>query len=269
MAEPRTSSSRLTLLRERDGADAVPAASSRSTSPFPTVSVIVPTRNEQANVAPLVERLARAFAHGWSWQAVFVDDSDDETPSCVEALAAVDLPVRCIRRPPAERIGGLGGAVLAGFSAAEADVLVVMDGDLQHPPELAARLASAVALDVGDIVIASRFVPGASAAGLSGSFRRLVTGATRRAAHLAVPRSRRIQDPLSGFFAIRADVLETGPTRCDGFKVLLDVLACGSWETAVEVPFSLEERVAGASKAQAKEGLRFARQLWRLRTQAG
>lgn len=238
---------------------------SRPSIPIPgRLSIVVPTRNEQENVEPLARRIAEALGGRWHWQLVFVDDSTDETPDRIRALA-LRLPVRLVHRAPGGRVGGLGGAVLAGFAAAEGDVIVVMDADLQHPPELVARLAAAVTLGMADIVIASRFAPGASTAGPAGRWRHVVTGATRRAAHLAVPRCRQVRDPLSGFFALRSEVVASGPRRSEGFKVLLDVLALGHWSTAVELPFVLEPRATGASKAQVREGWRFARQLVRLR----
>jgi len=228
------------------------------------VSVIVPTRNEQGNVEELATRIACALDEYSKWQLVFVDDSDDDTPRRIQSLQ-MSLPIELVHRQSTERSGGLGGAVLDGFAVASGDILVVMDGDLQHPPELAATLAAAVELRLADVVIASRFVPGATASGLSGRTRRLVTCVTRRAAHLAVPRSRGVRDPLSGFFAIKADVVSTTEMRSQGFKILLDVLAQGWWSTALEVPFAFGRRQSGSSKAGLREGLRFARQLLRSR----
>lgn len=70
-------------------------------------------------------------------------DSDDETPERIRALRSVDLPVVLMHRPTGQRRGGLSGAVVEGFSAALGEILVVMDGDLQHPPEVLPSLAVA------------------------------------------------------------------------------------------------------------------------------
>ena len=229
-----------------------------------TVSVVVPTRNEEQNIEPLVAGLRGTFGDR-PFELVFVDDSSDSTPERIRDLVEAGAPLRLLHRPPHARHGGLGGAVLEGFAAADGEVIVVMDADLQHPPQLAAKLAATVALGMADIAVASRFAAGASARGLAGPVRHLVTAGTRRLAHVAVPRSRGIQDPLSGCFALRREVLSSGPRRSDGFKVLLDVLALGTWTTAVELPFVLGARTAGSSKAHATEGARFLRQCWRLR----
>lgn len=70
---------------------------------------------------------------------------------------AVRYPVRCIVRR-SER--GLSSAVLAGFSAARENVLVVMDADLSHPPELVPQLVDPISRDDADFVLGSRYAAG-------------------------------------------------------------------------------------------------------------
>ena len=92
------------------------------------VSVLVPTRNEASNVAPLVERLERALAAvDGGGEVVFVDDSDDDTPEQVRRVAATaKLPVTLLARAPGERDGGLGGAVIAGARCAGASTAMLL-----------------------------------------------------------------------------------------------------------------------------------------------
>src|SRR5689334_18023718 len=101
------------------------------------LSIVVPTYNEAPNVTELVRRVVAALERvpdGIEAEIVFVDDSTDATPDVIRAVAVdAPLPVRLIHREKAS--GGLGGAVLEGLAAAEADACLVMDGDLQHPPE--------------------------------------------------------------------------------------------------------------------------------------
>jgi polyisoprenyl-phosphate glycosyltransferase len=101
---------------------------------------VVPTRNESGNVSLLVSRLAAAL-EGLDAQVIFVDDSDDGTPHEITAAARESsVPVRLHHRQGPERTGGLGGAVVAGLRLVESPWAVVMDGDLQHPPELLAQM---------------------------------------------------------------------------------------------------------------------------------
>src|SRR5690606_29783131 len=97
------------------------------------ITIIVPTYNEAPNVAELVRRIALATA-GLQAEIIFVDDSKDETPDVIREVAlTAPIPVRLIHREHPS--GGLGGAVMEGIAAAASDYCLVMDGDLQHPPE--------------------------------------------------------------------------------------------------------------------------------------
>ncbi len=126
---------------------------------LPAVSIVVPTRNEAGNVRELVQRLA-ACVDVDTTEVVFVDDSDDDTPQVVEEVATSSrLKVRLVHREPEDRTGGLGGAVIAGLDATDSPWVLVMDADLQHPPETVPDLLSACNNDT-DVVIASRYVDG-------------------------------------------------------------------------------------------------------------
>ncbi|GAB7044973.1 glycosyltransferase [Catenuloplanes indicus] len=226
----------------------------------PAVSVVVPTRNEAGNVRPLVDRLRAAFG-STPTEIVFVDDSDDDTPAAIAGTGA-----RLVHRPAGQRAGGLGGAVVAGFRAATAPWVVVMDGDLQHPPETVPDLLAAGEVDNADAVVASRYRGAGSAGGLSGRFRRLVSRATGALAKLVFPlRLRGVTDPMSGFFAVRRDAVPPDALRPDGYKILLEVLVRGRIGRVVEVPYTFRSRLAGESKASLREGLRFGRHLLTLR----
>ncbi|WP_222267532.1 glycosyltransferase [Modestobacter marinus] len=241
-------------------ADAAPPHTARV-----QVSVIVPTRNESGNVHELYQRLDGAL-RGRSWEVVFVDDSDDPTPFVIAGVSRTDGRVRCVHRPAGARHGGLSGAVLRGFAAARSDVLVVMDGDLQHPPELVPELVAAVTDSGADLAVASRYVTGGSSTGLSGRFRTVASQGCRRFSRLLLPVSRATTDPLSGFFALRRSVVAGVDLRPEGFKILLEVLARGRWNSVLDVPFRFDHRHSGRSKSSITESRRFLHHvsvLWR------
>ena len=202
--------------RRRETPEAVrPGDHDRPESAAPDVCVIVPTRNERGNVAPLIDRLGRALA-GHDAEILFVDDSDDETPAAVlDAARTAEKRVRLLHREGAERTGGLGGAVLAGIQATDAAWVVVMDGDLQHPPEVVPEL-----LHEGeefDIVVASRYCGDGAADWLRSRYRELVSSSASAVARLAFPRRlARMTDPLSGFFAVRVAAKDVVPRRARG-----------------------------------------------------
>lgn len=238
--------------------------------PLPlALTVIVPTRNEAPNVSVLVSRLATTLTSlAGGWELVFVDDSDDDTPQVIADLATTSGEVRLLHRPPGHRPGGLGGAVQAGFTMARGRVLAVMDADLQHPPEVMRALVAPVLSGEADLAAGSRYGRSGGASGLDGRWRRVVSSACRWLTHRAVPASRTLEDPLSGLFALRRSVIAGAQLRPDGYKILLEVVARGNWQTVVNVGYSFAERHAGESKAGLREGLVFFRLLSRL-TRAG
>ncbi|HET7173817.1 MAG TPA: GtrA family protein [Nocardioidaceae bacterium] len=232
--------------------------------------MVVPTRNEARNVAPLVGRLARAL-RGTHAEVIFVDDSDDDTPTEIRRVAAdAPLPVRVIHRAPGQRAGGLGAAVLVGLrSAAEtgADWSVVMDGDLQHPPEVVPKLIASARLAAADVAVASRYVGSGSAAGLGAHGRHVASsGATRLTKAVFPRRLRECSDPMSGFFAVRLAALDLGRLRPQGFKILLEVLIRTERLRLVEQPFTFAARHSGDSKASWREGAILLRRLVGLRS---
>jgi dolichol-phosphate mannosyltransferase len=229
------------------------------------VSVVIPTRNERENIGPLIERLTGVLPLG-SAEVIFVDDSTDDTPQTIAAVAETAIfPVLTLHREPTERVGGLGGAVVAGLRLAEGRVVVVMDGDLQHPPETIPELIRPIAEGDADLVVASRYRENGEAAGLANRSRVGVSHAATRLTKAAFPRRLQdVSDPMSGFFALRKSAVDVDALRPVGFKILLEAVARCRLKVA-EVGFTFAPRNAGESKADFREGLRFAVHLAKLR----
>ncbi|WP_308200970.1 glycosyltransferase [Actinoplanes sp. M2I2] len=228
------------------------------------IAVIVPTRHEAGSVGPLYDRI-RAALSGRDWELVFVDDSDDETVERLTTLAGHDPRVTCVHRPPGRREGGLGGAVLAGFAATTAAVLVVMDADLQHPPDVVPRLVDTLLSGPADIAVGTRYRGQGSAAGLHGLFRHQASRGCRRLVHALLPRTRASTDPLGGFFAVRREVVDGAPLRPIGYKILLEILVRGRWNAVGETEYTFQARHEGASKSGPAEARRFLRHVHALR----
>jgi glycosyltransferase involved in cell wall biosynthesis len=243
----------------------VPHSTSR-----PAIGIVVPTRHEAESVVDLVVRLTSTLdPDGHDWQVLFVDDSDDHTPDVVRRMADEGLPVRLLHRPRRFRSGGLAGAVVSGIANCQADVVVVMDGDLQHPPELIPLLTGPLAARTADIAVATRYSGAGSAAGLDRPWRKAVSHGSRYASQALFQRVRAISDPCSGYFAFHRSVIDGVDLQPEGFKILMEILVRGDWTTAHEVPYLFGTRARGESKTSVKEGLTFVRHLARLRMAAG
>jgi dolichol-phosphate mannosyltransferase len=101
----------------------------------PQLSVVVPLYDEAENLPELYRRLCRSLdGLGVAFELVLVDDgSGDATPDLLGRLAAADARVVVVRL---SRNFGHQAAVCAGLGQARGDAVVVMDGDLQDPPEV-------------------------------------------------------------------------------------------------------------------------------------
>ncbi|MEU7867445.1 glycosyltransferase [Dactylosporangium sp. NPDC049140] len=231
----------------------------------PRATIVIPCRHEEDNVGPLIVRLAAVVT---DVELLFVDDSDDDRTVAAVERAARELPaslcVRVFHRRGAQRAGGLAGAVTDGYRRASATKVLVMDADLQHPPELVPALLAA--LDDHDLVMASRYREGGSSGGLDGPVRRLVSTGSTVLARVAFPVALRgVTDPMTGFFGVRLDQIDPDRLRARGFKILLEILARYPRLRRTELPLDFGARLAGESKGDLGQGLLYLRQLPALR----
>ncbi len=181
----------------------------------PTLSIIVPTYQESANIPILFERVKVAL-NGLPWEMIVVDDdSPDGTSNVAFALAAKDRRLRCLRRV---NRSGLAGAVIEGWMSSSADFVATIDGDLQHDESILREMYEVLAKGAGNLAIGTRLRT-ANEGSLSPARQRLSDlGAWffRRIAGAAVT------DPMSGFFMIRREIVSRLAPRLspDGFKIL-------------------------------------------------
>lgn len=208
------------------------------------ISIIVPTYNEAENISAVHAGLAVAL-QGETWELIVVDDdSPDGTADVVRKLAVEHGNVRCIQRLQ-ER--GLCSAVQWGVQAAHGDVVVVMDGDLQHDPALIPAMLEALRQG-HEIVSGSRFLSGRPVEGLPSDLRNRLSVYGNRLINLYL--GVRLTDPLTGFFATsRVLFLRSIPRmQADGFKVFFDLIYHNRRAAVKELPFDFQARRHGQSK---------------------
>ncbi|MFP3161143.1 MAG: polyprenol monophosphomannose synthase [Vulcanisaeta sp.] len=234
------------------------------------VCVVLPTINEADNLRVLLPRLSEVLS-GYDWFVVVVDDgSTDGTQDVVYEFSRSTNKALLIER--GVRLG-LGSAIRTGMKACidkGADTIVVMDADLQHPPEVVPSLVNAV-LNGYDLAIASRYTNGGGVAGWSFTRLMISKGATYMA-RLLMPWVRSIRDPVSGFFAIRGDRLRgliDSLSDSAGYKLILELLtvahvAYGSSFKVAEIPYVFRSRAYGKSKLNSKELMNYAQLVLKL-----
>lgn len=202
----------------------------------------MPTYNERANIAPLIESLAK-YLNGYTYEILVVDDnSPDGTADAAEALSG-KYPVKVLRRP---RKMGVTSAIHDGFKASSGSVIIVMDADFQHPPELVPRLLSRIRYC--DVVVASRYAGGGRIEEWS-FIRRAMSMVAVALVRVLVPECRSVKDPVSGFFALWREVLDSWrPVVPGGYKVLVEILATAKPTRVCEEPYVFRARRSGKSK---------------------
>jgi dolichol-phosphate mannosyltransferase len=242
-----------------DRAEAVPAGY-ESFSPaeaIPSVSLIVPAYREAESLPALLCRVEHVRAQRQMPCEVLIidDDSRDGTDGVIRGLAYdwVRLVVR-------KGVRGLSSAVLEGIRRARGQIVVVMDADLSHPPEAIPDLVQAV-VQGADFALGSRYTLGGSIESRWSFLRRLNS---RVATWIARPLTR-AADPMSGFFAMRRDLLARGEGLDPiGYKIALELLVRCRCKDVREIPIHFAERTAGQSKLCFAEQVRYVRQFRRL-----
>ena len=215
------------------------------------LSVVVPTYNEAGSLPTLAERLHAALT-GRDWELIVVDDGSPDGTAVVAAALAPRIPVRVVRRAGK---AGLASAVVAGFEAARGDLLLVMDADLSHPPEVVPALVDAIEHGA-DLAVGSRYVTGGGVMDWPLK-RRAVSRVACLMGNVLVP----VRDATSGFFALRRSVVDGVKLNPIGFKIGFEVIARGRYKKVVEVPYIFRDRELGASKFGRREIMQYVVQL--------
>lgn len=206
------------------------------------ISVIIPTYNEQDNIADIIKAVDSAFSvnkiHG---EIIVVDDkSRDETIEIVQCLTIKNNNLRLIVRPEDH---GLSQSILEGFKHADSNIFMVIDADFSHPPILIPQFYSKIK-NGADIVIGSRYTKGGGIKQWPLKRRVLSIGATFLGRILFPD----ITDPVSGFFAVRKEVVAGAQLHPKGYKFLMEILGKGDWKSFSEIPFTFVDREKGESK---------------------
>jgi dolichol-phosphate mannosyltransferase len=228
------------------------------------LSLVLPTYNEGANIAVVLEQLIARLGSipGLTYEIIVVDDdSPDRTWEIAERFAQTRPQVRVLRRQ-SER--GLSTAVIRGWQVARGKVLGVMDADLQHPPEVTEQLWKEMARGA-ELAIASRHVEGGGVSDWSLA-RRIISRCAQLIGLAILPEvTARVSDPMSGYFMISRSSIAGRELHPLGYKILIEVLGRGKVGWISEVPYTFRERVEGSSKVTNKIYMEYFQHLLRIR----
>lgn len=223
------------------------------------LSVVLPTYMERESLPELVSRIESSLKP-MEFEIIIVDDaSPDGTADCAEDLNRNYGNIKIVKRGGKL---GLSSAVLDGFQIAGAQVLAVMDADLQHPPELLSRMYTKIC-EGYDLVVASRYAKGGVIEGLS-LRRRIVSKGATFLAHVLLPKTRKVRDVVSGFFMLRRDVIKEVRLNPVSFKILLEIIVRGNYSSVSEVPYTFVPRKRGKSHLNLRELWNYIIHIYRL-----
>ena len=218
------------------------------------LALVIPTFKEQANVRPLLNRLAVALA-GISYEVIFVDDdSPDGTAQQVRNIALENPRVHVLQR--IER-RGLASACVEGMMATAAPFIAVMDADLQHDEKILPEMLAKLKREALDLVVATRNAEGGSMGEFSAWRVRLSNFGRRLSAGIS---HCELSDPMSGYFILDRKFLDEVVHSVSGvgFKILLDLVASANRPVRVgEVPYQFGKRMHGESKLDILVGIEY------------
>jgi dolichol-phosphate mannosyltransferase len=214
------------------------------------VSVVVPMKDEEGSLPVLARELAglgrELEARGASLEVVLVDDgSSDGTARAAEAWCR-EAPGRTLHRH--ERNRGFGAGLRTGVAATRGDVVVSYDADCAYPAADVLRLLDEVGRGA-DVATATPFASGGAVR--VSWFRSLLSRGCSTVYRAALRgRARGVTTFTCAFRAYRGDLVRKLAWRSDGFLAAAEILALCLLDGArvVEVPSTLRERFAGASK---------------------
>ena len=227
-------------------------------------SLVIPTYQERENIAKAIDILSSLLDRclAGSYEIIVVDDdSPDETWKVAQSLTKQYPQLRVMRR---EKERGLSSAVIRGWQVAQGRVLGVIDGDLQHPPEVLIQLLSFIKQGA-DLAVASRHIEGGGVSSWSFIRRFLSRGAQVIGLILLPDILGRVSDPMSGYFLVRRSSIAEENLNPVGYKILLEVLARGNINRIAEAGYVFCEREQGESKVTWKQYIEYIHHLVRLR----
>jgi len=119
----------------------------------PAVSVVVPVRNEENNIGPVIEEIDTALGKQWSYEIIYVNDgSSDATGERLLERMKTRSNLRQIRH---EKSAGQSAAVRTGIRAARGSIVVTLDGDGQNNPAFIPALILAIEQGEGRVGLAA------------------------------------------------------------------------------------------------------------------
>lgn len=211
-------------------------------------SIIIPVYKDLSSLDTLLRRIEDSL-NSYCHEIIIVNDYPDDGKPISDIIGKYEN-MNCNSMKIINRPGKLGvaSAIMDGINAASYNNVLTLNADLQHPPELLPSIIEE--LKTYDIVIASRYVEQGKIEKWSLS-RKIISKCATILAKM-IPRVKDVKDPMSGYYALKKDVIknkEINPPRnnkvATGFKLPLEILVKGDYESVKEIPYRFSDRKSG------------------------
>jgi dolichol-phosphate mannosyltransferase len=221
------------------------------------LSIIVPTYNEAATIRNTIYQITKVL-----WRTNFTKDDyeiliiDDNSPDGTASVAS-ETSARVIVRT---QDPGLSQSVVEGFAQAKGEIIIVTDADLSHDISIIPEMY--LSCKSNDIVIGSRYMEGGGIKDWPLK-RRIISWGATFVSRILFPY---VTDPVSGFFAVKRDLVQYAPLKPRGYKILLEILGRSYWHTIKEIPYTFTNRKVGESKLKTGTILEFIQEIIEIST---
>ena len=214
------------------------------------LSIVIPTYKEKKNLKNLIQRIKRSLKN-ITYEIIIIDDeSNDGTFELLKEIKSKNKNLKFFIRKKKPR--DLSNSCMMGFQKAKNDIILVMDGDLQHRPEEIKKLYNKIKIDNYDIAVGNRNLTGKKNEGLK--FYRLVSSIVLIFI-VNIFLGFRTNDPMSGFFSFKKEIYFKNKKKLfnRGYKILLDLIYSSSPKLNIaDVFIRFKSRGEGYSKISYK-----------------
>ena len=230
----------------------------------PQISIILPTYNESQNILGMIKSIHENIPKGIYTETIVVDDnSPDQTGKIVEDYISdikkfTENTINVIHR---KTKNGLSSAILNGVQKAKGEMIVVMDSDFSHPPQIIPKMIDMFKQYQCDLVIASRYITGGNIQGWTIK-RKLMSKIATIIAKKGL--NVKTKDPMSGFFAFKKNIIKELNFDALGYKLLLEILVKTKDVNVKEIPYTFENRKFGSSKLDKSTIVDYIKSVWKL-----
>ncbi len=220
-----------------------------------SVTIIIPTLNEEDNIDPLLEKLCGVSINDCNIEFLFVDDqSTDSTIDKIKQWQNRFNNISILQRQAAP---DLAKSIIEGARLSTSDYIAVIDADLSHPVDKLPDLLAPLVSGNYDVAVGSRYIKDGGIANWP-IHRRLLSWVGGLPARMLTD----IKDTTSGFFACKRSCFDNISPDAKGYKILLELLASGLDQfRVIEVPIVFTDRVEGQSKLSKKQLIEYFQRL--------